>query len=113
MNNTFGDVKGTAVIADDLLVYGGDDIETATADHDKNLQRVLERERARERNLKLNKEKDHTAEATLSSSEASPAYDDASAKLQAEGSLQARPRDVHCRHLEQGVHTLIRPGNTG
>ena len=31
MNDTFGDIKGTAVIADDLLVYGeGDDMETAT-----------------------------------------------------------------------------------
>ena len=56
MNDTFGDIKGTAVIADDLLVYGeGDDMETATSDHDKNLRIVLER--ARERNLTLNKEK--------------------------------------------------------
>ena len=56
MNDTFGDVKGTAVIADDLLVYGeGDDMETATSDHDKNLRIVLER--ARERNLTLNKDK--------------------------------------------------------
>ena len=55
-NNTFADLKGTAVIADDLLVYGeGDDIETATTDHDKNLRSVLEK--ARERNLKINKEK--------------------------------------------------------
>lgn len=57
--------------------------------------------------------RDHTAEATLSSSEASPAYDDALAKIQAEGSFQARPKDEYCRHLEQGVHTLTRPGNTG
>ena len=56
MNDTFGDIKGTAVIADDLLVYGeGDDIKTATSDHDKNLRIVLER--ARERNLTLNKDK--------------------------------------------------------
>ena len=56
MNDTFGDIKGTAVIADDLLVYGeGDDMETATSDHDKNLRIVLER--ARERNLTLNKDK--------------------------------------------------------
>ena len=56
MNDTFGDIKGTAVIADDLLVYGGDDMETATSDHDKNLRIVLER--ARERNLTLNKNED-------------------------------------------------------
>ena len=56
MNDTFGDIKGTAVIADDLLVYGeGDDMETATSDHDKNLRIVLER--AREINLTLNKDK--------------------------------------------------------
>ena len=56
MNDTFGDIKGTAVIADDLLVYGeGDNMETATSDHDKNLRIVLER--ARERNLTLNKDK--------------------------------------------------------
>ena len=56
MNDTFGDIKGTAVIADDLLVYGeGDDMETATSDHDKNLRIVLER--AKERNLTLNKDK--------------------------------------------------------
>ena len=56
MNDTFGDIKGTAVIADDILVYGeGDDMETATSDHDKNLRIVLER--ARERNLTLNKDK--------------------------------------------------------
>lgn len=52
MNDTFGDLKGTAVIADDLLVYGeGNDMETVTSDHDKNLRIVLER--ARERNLTL------------------------------------------------------------
>ena len=57
MNDTFGDVKGTAVIADDLLVYGeGDDMETATSDHDKNLRIVLERSRGRNRTL--NKDKD-------------------------------------------------------
>ena len=56
MNDTFGDLKGTAVIADDLLVYGErDDIETATSDHDRNVRIVLER--ARERNLTLNKDK--------------------------------------------------------
>ena len=33
-------------MADDLLVYGeGDDMETATSDHDKNLRIVLERAR--------------------------------------------------------------------
>ena len=56
MNDTFGDIKGTAVIADDLLVYGDvGDMETATSDHDKNLRIVLEI--ARERNLTLNKDK--------------------------------------------------------
>ena len=56
MNDTFGDIKGTAVIADDLLVYReGDDMEIATSDHDKNLRIVLER--ARERNVTLNKDK--------------------------------------------------------
>ena len=44
LNNVLGDLKGTAVIADDLLVYGeGDNVEMATTDHDKNLQSVLER----------------------------------------------------------------------
>ena len=58
MNNVLGDLKGTAVIADDLLVYReGDNVEMATADHDKNLQSVLER--AKERNLTFNKEKVH------------------------------------------------------
>lgn len=59
MNDSFGDIKATAVIAgDDLLVYGeGDDTETASSDHDKNLRIVLER--VRERNLTLNKEKVH------------------------------------------------------
>ena len=56
MNNTFENLKGTAIIADDLLVFGeGDDIESATKDHDENLKNALQR--ARERNLKLNKEK--------------------------------------------------------
>ena len=58
MNDTFGDLKGTAVIADDLLVYRDqDNMETVSSDHDKNLQIVLER--ARERNLTLNKDKVH------------------------------------------------------
>ena len=49
-------MKGTAIIADDLLVFGeGDDIESTTKDHDENLKNALQR--ARERNLKLNKEK--------------------------------------------------------
>ena len=35
MNNTFENLKGTAVIADDLLVFGeGEDMETATKDHE-------------------------------------------------------------------------------
>ena len=33
MNDTFLDIKGTAVIADDLLVYGeGDDLAASTSD---------------------------------------------------------------------------------
>ena len=56
MNNTFENLKRTAIIADDMLVFGeGDDIESATKDHDENLKNALQR--ARERNLKLNKEK--------------------------------------------------------
>ena len=56
MNITFENLKGTAVIADDLLVFGeGNDIETARKDHDQNLRNALQR--ARERNLKMNKEK--------------------------------------------------------
>uniref|UniRef100_A0A803JLC0 Gypsy retrotransposon integrase-like protein 1 n=1 Tax=Xenopus tropicalis TaxID=8364 RepID=A0A803JLC0_XENTR len=49
-------LPGVEVIADDILVYGcGDTTEEATADHDKNLIRLLER--ARKLNLKLNKQK--------------------------------------------------------
>lgn len=55
MNDTFGDIKCTAVIADDLLVYGGDGMKTVASDHEKNLRIVLER--AWERNLTLNKDK--------------------------------------------------------
>lgn len=37
MNNTLENLKGTAVIADNLLVFGkGDDFETATKDSDQN-----------------------------------------------------------------------------
>ena len=57
MNDTFGDIKGTVVIADDLFVYGGDNMETATSNHDKNLRIILER--AKVRNLTLNKGKVH------------------------------------------------------
>ena len=56
MNNTFENLKGTAIIADDLLVFGeGDDIKSATKDHDENLKNALQR--ARGKNFKLNKEK--------------------------------------------------------
>ena len=56
MNDTFENLKGTAVIADDLLVFGeGDDIETATKDHDQNLTNALQR--ARDSNLKFNRAK--------------------------------------------------------
>ena len=56
MNDTFENLKGTAIIADDLLVFGkGEYIESATKDHEENLKNALQR--ARDRNLKLNKEK--------------------------------------------------------
>ena len=56
MNNTLENLKGTAIIADDLLVFGeGEDIESATKDRDENLKNALQR--AREKNLKLNKGK--------------------------------------------------------
>lgn len=55
-HEVFEGLSGVAVIADDVLVYGsGDTVEEATADHDKNLMRVLER--ARKCNLKINKQK--------------------------------------------------------
>ena len=48
-------MKWIAVLADDLLVVGkGDEIESATKGHDENVRNALQR--ARERNLKLNKE---------------------------------------------------------
>ena len=53
INNTFENLKRTAIIADDLLVFGEDgDIESATKDDWKILYKG-----ARERNFKLNKEK--------------------------------------------------------
>jgi hypothetical protein len=56
LNITFENLEGTAVIADESLVFGeGDDIEAARNDHDQNLRNALQR--ARERNLKMNKEK--------------------------------------------------------
>ena len=49
-------LEGVQVIADDFLVYGqGDSYEEAVIDHDRNLRRFLDR--AREVNLKLNKNK--------------------------------------------------------
>ena len=47
MKNTFENLKGTAIIADDLLVFGkgDDDIESATKDHDENLKNTLQRAR--------------------------------------------------------------------
>ena len=42
MNNNFENLKGTAKIADDLLVFGeGDDVESATKDHDENRKNAL------------------------------------------------------------------------
>ena len=56
MNNTFENLKGIAIIVDDLLVFGeGDDIESATKDHDENLKNALQK--AREKTLQLNKDK--------------------------------------------------------
>ena len=49
-------LKGVSVIADDILVYGcGDTNADAMADHDKNLEALLQR--ARKVNLNLNKKK--------------------------------------------------------
>ena len=43
---TFENLQGTAIIADDLLVFGeGDDIESATNDHDENLKNASQRAR--------------------------------------------------------------------
>ena len=47
-------LKGTCVIADDILVYGeGDSDEEALLDHDNNLEKVFER--CLEKNIKINK----------------------------------------------------------
>jgi len=49
-------LKGIAVVADDILVYGtGSNDRDAMADHDKNLENLFKR--CREKNLKLNKTK--------------------------------------------------------
>ena len=49
-------LQGVMIVADDILIYGkGETTEDATQDHNKNLQRLLER--AESINLKLNKEK--------------------------------------------------------
>ena len=49
-------LNGVEVIADDILVFGsGETMEAAQADHDKNLEAVLQR--ARKVNLKLNRSK--------------------------------------------------------
>ena len=49
-------LNGVGVIADDILVYGrGETYEKALADHDKNLKALLQR--ARDVNLKFNKDK--------------------------------------------------------
>ena len=56
MHTTLQGLPGVEVIADDILVFGcGDTEEECQRDHDTNLQRLLQR--ARERNLKLNKKK--------------------------------------------------------
>ncbi|KAJ8379207.1 hypothetical protein AAFF_G00223190 [Aldrovandia affinis] len=49
-------LRGVSVIADDILVYGsGETTEEAVKDHDSNISALLQR--AREVNLKLNKQK--------------------------------------------------------
>ena len=56
MHATLQGLPGVEVIADDILVFGcGDTVEEYQRDHDTNLQRLLQR--AREKNLKLNKKK--------------------------------------------------------
>ena len=49
-------LPGVDVIADDILVYGsGETLEEANLDHDRNLEKLMER--AQEKNLKFNKKK--------------------------------------------------------
>ena len=55
----FEDIPGVEVILDDLLVWGEDDEQ-----HDTRLAKVLER--ARSRNLKLNKTKCHIKQPEIS-----------------------------------------------
>ena len=52
MEELFNDIEGCDVIVDDLIVWGRNDEE-----HDQRLIDVLERERVREVQLKLNKKK--------------------------------------------------------
>lgn len=56
MHQALEGLRGTTVIADDILVYGeGDTKEAAEKDHENNLRRLLER--CREKNIKLNEKK--------------------------------------------------------
>ena len=56
MHTTLQGLSGIEVITDDILVFGcGDTVEEWQRDHDANLQGLLQR--AREKNLKLNKKK--------------------------------------------------------
>ena len=56
MHSTLQGLPGVEVIADDILVYGcGTTDEECQKDHDTNLHRLLQR--ARDKNLKLNKKK--------------------------------------------------------
>ena len=50
MSEMFEDSEGVEVVVDDLLIWGETEVE-----HDERLRKVLER--ARQRNLKLNKAK--------------------------------------------------------
>lgn len=57
MTEMFEDIPGVEVIVDDLLIWGEDEEQ-----HDTRLMKVLER--ARSRNLKLNKSKYHVHQTT-------------------------------------------------
>ena len=62
-----------------------------------------------EAEMKAIDQAEDTKEITTHSPKETPANDDALAKLPAESRPQERPRDVHSRHLEQGIPTCTRP----
>lgn len=56
MHQALEGLPGTAVIADDILVYGeGENVEEAQKDHEINLRKLLER--CKEKNIKINQDK--------------------------------------------------------